>query len=169
MGSTNTNIHLSRKPIQVLCYIKMHSLNLTVNLYFFFLVKRSWFQIYVLCGSSQSLHVSWNYSTPNSLHVPSNSCWLMNPSSDLLHTVNWNYCQKRQKITQLHRSCSFDSENGTENTLLVHCEAQFQYLSGLLKIVKQPSTLSKSRFKHINSKYETGVLTMTLHHSDKCS
>ena len=55
--------------------LKILSLNLTVNLYFFFLVKMSWFQIYVFCGSSQSLHVSWNYSIPNSLHVPSNSSY----------------------------------------------------------------------------------------------
>ena len=73
MGSTNTYVHLFRKLIQALCYLKIPSLNHRVNFYFFFLVKMSRFQIYVFCGSSQSLHVSWNYSTPNSLQVSSNS------------------------------------------------------------------------------------------------
>jgi hypothetical protein len=121
MGSTNTHVHLFRTLIWVLCYLKILSLNLTLNLYFFFLVKRSWFQIYALCGSSQSLHDSWNYSMPNSLHVLSNSCFTNKPI--IWFTTYWQLkllLRERKKITQLHRSCSFDSEHWTENTLLVH-------------------------------------------------
>ena len=71
-----------------LALLKILSPNLTVNLYFFFLVRISWFQIYVFCGSSRSLHVSWNYSTPDSLHIPSNSCFTNEP-------IIWftTYCQ----------------------------------------------------------------------------